>query len=373
MNIIRIMTKEMKQIVRNKKSMLLMLFYPIVLMVVLGTALSGAFDNSAGFSEIKVLYTNPAGTPLAEVFRGFVARGQEMGMDFTLAPDVERGIESIKSGAYACYVKVTNTGVELYKNDSQAFRGLMVETMLGTFTQRYNAIYEILRVNPAVAGKLISQSTNGDYVKTSSLGERKQPRALDYYAVTMLTLIILYGSTRAAYAIFNEKLMKTESRLYCTPVKKSTILLGKILGMLWVAVFQVIFVVLFCKYVLGTYWGDHLGIILLLLISEVAFAVSLGVGMAYLVRGEVGASQGILNVLIPVLVFLGGGYVPIDSFGKTVLLIAKISPIKWVNTAIFQVIYNNDLGTVLQSTILNVCLAVVFLVFAFFSVRKEVV
>lgn len=372
MNIINVMIKEMKQNLRSKKSLIMMILYPIVLMVVLGTALSGAFDSSAGFSEINVLYTNPGGTPLAQAFQGFVARSQEMGMVFTLEPDREQGMQSIKSGAYACYVIVSGARVELVKNDSQAFRGILVETMLSTFTRRYNAVYEIAKANPAMAGEIMNRPASGDYVKTSSLSERKQPRALDYYAITMLTLIILYGSTRASYAIFNEKLMKTESRLYCAPVKKSALLLGKILGMLLITMLQVIIVVVFCKYLLGTYWGSHLGTVLLLLTSEVVFAVSLGIGMAFMARGEVGPAIGILNLIIPFLVFLGGGYVPIDSFGKTILMVANISPIKWINSAIFQVIYNNDFGTVLQSVLINVGLAVGLLVFAFFCVRKEV-
>ncbi|MFZ3171347.1 MAG: hypothetical protein WA118_05145 [Carboxydocellales bacterium] len=51
-------------------------------------------------------------------------------------------------------------------------------------------------------------------------------------------------------------------------------------------------------------------------------AVSLGLGLAFILKDEV--LTGILNLLIPIVVFLGGGYMPIDGLGKTILWLSKI-------------------------------------------------
>lgn len=347
-----------------------MVLFPIVLMLVLGTALSGVFDSSAGFKDIKVIYTIQGEKALAQAGQGFLEKGREMGIKFTAATSVQQGLDNVMNGKYACYVQLDYNGVELYKNDRDAFKANLVEALLGIFIQRYNAITEIARVNPAIVSKITLNQNHEEYVKTSSLGDKREPKAMDYYAVTMLTLIIMYSSMSGAYAIKSEKTGKTANRLLSSPVGRHEILIGKTLGVLAITLLQVITVILFSKYILGSYWGSHLGIILMLVAAEVVMAVSLGLGLAFILKDEV--LTGILNLLIPIVVFLGGGYMPIDGLGKTILWLSQISPLRWVNKAIFQVIYSNDFSSVATAIIINLGIAAVFLTISSFSIRKEV-
>ena len=159
------------------------------------------------------------------------------------------------------------------------------------------------------------------------------------------------------------------NRLLCAPVKKYEVLTGKILGALVITSLQVVVVILMSKFLLKTYWGNHMGVILILLASEVAMAVSLGIGVAFLFKNE----RGILNLLIPLIAFFGGSYLPLEGFGKTMLLIAKFSPVGWVNKAIFSVIYSNDYSSVATAIIMNLSLAAIFVLIASLSFRKEAI
>jgi len=369
MTIIRVLSKEIKQNLRNVRAMTFLVLFPIILILVLGTALSGVFDQSTEFKDINIIYSSHSDGSLPQAFKGFITKGGEMGFTFTEAQSVQEAEDQVRNGSFACFINVGENGLEIYENDKNAFKANLVEGVLDTFIQRYKALSQIALVNPVVANRMIVDQSNPSFVKLSTLGEPRQAKAMDYYAITMLTLIILYSSMTGAHAIKDEKAAKTMNRLLCAPVKKYEILTGKILGAIVITSLQVLVVILFSKFLLKTYWGNHLGVISLLLASEVVMAVSLGIGVAFIVRNE----RGLLNILIPLMAFFGGSYIPLDGFGKTMLLVSKFSPVRWVNEAIFAVIYSNDYSTVFQAILINLCLAAIFVVIASFSFKREAI
>lgn len=371
MSTINIFIKEIKHNIRNPRNMALMVLFPIVLIMVLGTALSGVFDSSESFKDIHVVYSSQSAGPLSRAFASFAENSRATGIEFTAAESAEQGLESVKNGQYDCFIEIKDSGLELFKNNS-SFKSDLVEAMLGTFVQRYGAISGIARVSPAAAERIISGGGNIDngYVKATSPGGRSQPGALDYYAVTMLTLIIMYASLSGAFAIKSEQTARTGVRLICSPVGKYAILTGKTLGVLAVTLLQALAVVLFSKYVFGAYWGAHQGTVLLLVAAEVVMAVSLGLGLAFIIKSET-TVRNLLNIMVPLIVFLGGGYVPIDSFGKTMLLLSNLSPVRWVNKTIFQVIYSQDFSSVAPAICVNLGIAAVFLAVSSLAIRRE--
>ncbi len=98
---------------------------------------------------------------------------------------------------------------------------------------------------------------------------------------------------------------------------------------------------------------------------------SIGLGLAFIIKSETTVLS-FLNLVIPLLVFLGGGYIPIDNYNKTVLMLSNLSPVRWINKSIFQVIYSNDFSSVAPAIYINLGLAVVFLAISSFAIRKEV-
>lgn len=372
MDIFSILLKEVKQNIRNRRSMTMMVLFPIILMVVLGTALAGVFHSTDRFKDIDVIYTNPDGTPYTRLFETFLEKGGEMGIKFTGTENAKVGKDNIKGGKYACFIKVDSKGLVLYKNNGNAMKAGIVEAFLDSFLQRYSAITAIAGVNPAAAGMVSRAEGSTDYVKTLTLGSVKTPGAMDYYAVSMLTLIVLYASITGTSAIVNEKTTKTANRILSSPVTKYEFLTGKILGTVAITLVQVFIVVIFSKVVLKSYWGSHMGTVLAIVAAEVVMAVSLGLGLAFVLKDRV-VSQGILNLIIPVIAFLGGGYVPVETFGKNMLMLSEISPLRWVNKAIFEIIYSNDFSTVGTAILINLGIAAVFVVISAFGIRREAI
>ncbi|MDB5052527.1 MAG: ABC-type multidrug transport system, permease component [Bacilli bacterium] len=370
MNIYRIFIISVKQQLRNKSGWIMGLLFPIVLMLILGTTLAGSFDHSAKYKDINVLYKNsPNNTALSLAFQGLIQHGKEIGIQFTAAENAQQGIESIENGKYASFVNVDENGLELYKNENNALKAGLVEAALGSFLQRYKAVSEIANETHTIVNSTMQASQPEDHVKVSSLGDRKLPKAMDYYAVTMLTFLIIAAAFNGMGAIDGERSSNTASRLLCSPVKKHEILIGKILGMVLFTLLQALILIGFSKYIMNAYWGVHLGAILFIVIPAIVMAVSFGVGLALLIKNGMLVMQ-ILQMGMNILIFLGGGYFPIDKLGKVMQSISNVSPVKWINQAIFGVIYSGDFSSAQIAILLCLVLAVLFIILSSISFRK---
>lgn len=372
MKILNIIIKEIKHNFRNKRVLAIMIIFPIVLIVILGTAFSKVMSNDVQLGEIKVLYTVQGEGNVGKAFEDLQKGLKEYNVSFKETKDVKKAKESVQDSNYSCYLLVNEDRkeIKIYKNDRYYLDASFVEGISNTFVQRYNVINEISEKNPRVLGEILKENDKR-FVKMEALNEKKEPRAVDYYGVTMTTLIVLYSAMTGAYAMKSEKNGKTEGRMMVAPIGKKEIFIGKILGSLVVTILQIFIVIIFSKYVVGVNWGNNIIILFLVIGSEIIMAVSLGIGVSFLTKTE-SAMNGILNVMIPIMVFLGGGYVPIEQFNSEMLnTISNFSPVRWVNSSILNIVFRNNYEKVLPTIAINITAAVILLVTASMLFRRE--
>lgn len=203
--------------------------------------------------------------------------------------------------------------------------------------------------------------------------KNRSPRSIDYYAVTMLTMIILYSALSGAFAIGGEYIRNTFNRIMCAPIKKAEILGGKILGNIIVNLIQSIIVIFISKYILKAYFGNNMMPIYLVILSEVTMAISIGVGVAFMTKKDT-LSSALLHIIVPCITFFGGGFVPIgDLKNNTINLISNLSPLKWTNDALFTFIYSNNIHNIKIAIIINMTIAIVFLSISLLIYKRQVV
>lgn len=372
MRILSIAIKELKQNLRDRKAMALMILFPIVLIVILGTAFSKVMGDNIDLGEIKVIYSVEGKGKVSESFEALKESLKQYNVSFTYTDNKKKAIEDMENSEYSCYVvfNENNKEIKLYKNDRYNFNASFIEGILNTFVQRYNVINEIAVVNPKVIPNIVKDD-KANFVSLESLDKRHQPRAIDYYGVTMTTLIVMYAAMTAGYGMNSERVRNTINRMFVSPLRKQEIFAGKVIGFLLITMIQIGVVVVFGKYVIKVNWGDNIGIILAVLSAEIAMSISIGIAVSFFAKSEA-AMTGILNLIIPITIFLGGGYVPIEQINSKVISgLSKISPVKWINDSMFNVIYRNDYGTVIPAILINIAIALVLLVFASLAFRRE--
>ncbi|MGI6528118.1 MAG: ABC transporter permease [Clostridia bacterium] len=370
MNTLNIIIKELKQLVRDKKSNAIMILLPIVLIFILSKAFSGNFGQTLKLGDVSVLYTMNAEESLEQSFEMFMETiNKELGIQFVEASKKKEGLKAVKDVKYACYIMIEENEIEIYKNERYNFSANLVESMVRSFAKRYDALNEIAKSNPQAIEAILSDETM-NFTEIKSLDGKRSPSSLDYYAVTMLTLFLLYSSLTGYSSIKSEQYLRTQYRIFASPVKKHEYLTGKIIGDLSISLLQAMCVFIFGKYLLNANWGSDIPTVLLVVLAECIMTVSLGACTAVLFqKGETGIA--VINIAIPVMAFLGGGYVPLSQTGDAINKLSVISPLKWTNEAIFKVIYNNDYSSVPIAIGISIGIAAIAIMLTAIKTGKE--
>ncbi|MDR9852343.1 ABC transporter permease [Paenibacillus sp. VCA1] len=371
MNILSIAIKEIKQDFRDRRTILFMLCFPIVLMLILGLALTNAFSSEVSIGDVKVVVKDATGGgPLSEAFAAFTKEVGKMGVTFEpLKPGMD-GREEVENNRYADYVELTNQGISMYGSSRDAIESNIVQGMLASFTDKYNATATVASIEPAKT-EMVLASGGSDYIKESSVDPNRTPGSIDYYALAMTVMVGMWAAMAAGGLIQGEVSRGTAVRLVIAPIRKSEIFAGKILGGLVSNLLCVIVIIVFSKYVFKAYWGHHMGIVIIVLISEVIMAMSFGLAGSYLLKGA--ASRGIISLVVQLLSFFGGAYFPIgdDSGGGVMGFLVNLSPIRWANHGLTQVIYGNNVSAAWPVVMLNIGFAVLFLGVSIFAMRRR--
>lgn len=372
MRILNIAYKDIIENLRDKRSMLIMTLFPIILILILGTAFSKVMSDSIDLGEIEVIYTVKGEGNVSKAFDSLKEELKDYKVSFTYEKDESKALNAIEDSNYSCYIVFdeTNKEIKLYKNDRYNLNASFIEGILNTFVQRYNVISEIAMVNPRIIEDL-NREKNVQYVKVQALDKKEQPRAIDYYGITMTTLIIMYSSMTAGFGMSSERTRKTLNRMFISPLKKQEIFTGKVLGFLAVTMIQIAIVLAFGKFIIKVNWGDNILAIAAVLTSEIVMAVSIGISVSFIAKSE-GAMSGILHMIVVFMIFLGGGYFPLEQFNSATLdTVVKLSPIKWVNDAMFNSIYRNDFSKILPAILINLIIGLILIFISSMAFRKE--
>ncbi len=88
-------------------------------------------------------------------------------------------------------------------------------------------------------------------------------------------------------------------------------------------------------------------------------------GLAALqLTGEARAASGLLNIVVVLLVFLGGGYVPVDLLSPVLAKLAASTPVGLYNKGLLAYIYAGDSSMLIRGMIMSGVLGAVLLALA---------
>lgn len=370
MNVLRIALKELKTF-RDPKMLVFMLATPLLLMFILGTVLSNAFNSSAEINEIRLLTQLETGdSMLQESWESFVRVAEQSGFFFEQAGrGYEAAVQDVQNGRYTGYVTISGDGIEYYGNDRSELENSMVKGMLTAFAMGYNL--ETVITGRERVDDTAAQSIDNviNHVEEVSIHADRQPGAMEYYAITMTTLIILFSALTAGQLMESERKRNTALRLLAAPVTRLQIFIGKIAGTFFLNAMFVILIVFFSSMMFEAYWGERLALVFAVLFSQIVFALSLGIGMGYLLQGS--ASGVVLMIIVQLEAFFGGAYFAIQDAGGFLGVLANMSPLGWTNQGIFQAIYTEASSAATQAMLFNICGAALLLIATTYLLRRR--
>lgn len=157
-----------------------------------------------------------------------------------------------------------------------------------------------------------------------------------------------------------ERQQGTLRRLFTTPTRQATFLLGTIGGQLGTALVQMTLLVLFGVWVMGLNWGRSPAALALILFTFGLAAAAFGAMLGTFVKSE-GQATGLSIMLGMVMALLGGCWYPIELFPQAVRTVVNILPTTWAMQAMLDLVLRGQgLEAVLLEAGVLVGFAVVF-------------
>jgi ABC-type Na+ efflux pump permease subunit len=187
--------------------------------------------------------------------------------------------------------------------------------------------------------------------------------------IVMFTLIIM--TTSAAVLLVIERRQGLLRRLAYTPIRRTSIVLGKWGGKLLLGLLQIAFAMLVGTFLFGMDWGPHLWMVCVILIANAGAMASIGMLLGTLARSE-GIAIGIGVASSNILAALGGCWWPIEITPQWMQKLQLFLPTGWAMDSMHHLISFADPPTsVLPHLLAMLVTAAVLLVLSTRTFRFE--
>lgn len=322
--IIKMYLKEIRQFFRKPFNILFMLVVPIVLILLMGYAMSnivGKTSETEDMADGRIFYIVEAGSSLEcqqkfSEFRAYIEKGMEI--PFEEVSDFADGCERVDQQEAIALIRVSEEGFYYYRSPyNEPTAGKMLRSAYNTFLG---------------ASELYGSSS---YIETKEI-RQKTIDSYTYFTFAELGLIMLYIGLIVGQSVFTEKETKTFERIYTSKANISKMMISKVAMGATVGVVQTVLVYILSTVVLHVKWGSLAPLIVVLYLALSIFSSTLGAILGLLSKKKASLSDNILTLSI-LIGFLGGGLTPLSFLDtiKVMSFICKISPLYWItNSAI---------------------------------------
>lgn len=361
--------------VRDRASLGILIAMPMILIVILSSALGNLAENiektPIGIVNLdkgnlgKVIVDALEGEDLQKLLLTRRILDPAQARDLVARGDLAGAIVIPKG-----FTHRVDTGhkesMELYVDPGRPIAGIVVRNISEAISTRVAAAfiakrtvdYYVAPISAGHAGLLSSTSgraqmsvTSTDGLSAVALDERtaeagEEISQLSYYAAAMSVMFIMFGAMFGAFSLVRERDNWTLPRMLMTPTGRFEILGGKLFGVFLIGITQ--FGVLYAFTTgLGVKWGDPVGTALVA-VSTVCAATGLSIFIAAVAK-TVRAVSGLAQMIIQFMAAIGGSFIPVSAFPGWLQPLHYASVNGWAIDAILDVMRGSSAIAVLPS------------------------
>jgi ABC-2 type transport system permease protein len=166
-----------------------------------------------------------------------------------------------------------------------------------------------------------------------------QTDALAPYLIGFFVYFLIFMLTAVAFQ--RERTQGTMERLMVSPLRRTELVLGYLIGFLRFALAQALVVLLYVLFVLQVHVRGGIGWLFLVLVVLTVGAVNLGIFTSAFARNETEIGQFIPLFIVPQLL-LGGLFFPIKTLPVALHQLAYLFPLTYANFALKDIMINGN-------------------------------
>lgn len=366
MILLTLIKKEIIQFFRSKTDVITMLIFPIVLIFVMGKSLDGLMSMEKNIFSGKTIYFNiedASGNKNLQPFYDFAVQFQkDTEAEFIENTNPKEAIKLVNKNEAICFINVCKDDIKYFRNEneesteSKVFRNLYAQYM-----KKYIFIHSTSKSEPQKVPQILN-AQNNIQIKSEGISY-DEVNSFTYYTFVELTLIILYISTITSISMYKENTLHTMTRLKTSNIKKINIIISKISLGIVIGIMQILLVYIISTKLFGVNWGQNLIYIFMVLVSFIIFSSVLGIFISMIFSDQKTAYT-FTNMLIIVMGFLGGSYVPLClvKSARITSFLYQLVPNYWVNIALLGLKYNVDTSYYISAINISLGCAVMMII-----------
>lgn len=395
---IHIGLKDLKVTLRDKAATGILLAMPMLLIVILGSALS---NLAANITKIPVAVVNLddgrvgeditdgyfTDDALTELFLATRVTGPD-----EAAAAVERGDLAGALVVPRDFTRRLNTGkpseLTVYTDPGRQITGTVFGSVAEAISTRVSAASIAARTSAyyvqglavpdpgfhaAVIGKAVASASSTETLDAVALEETTATRGeeismLSYYAAGMSAMFIMFGAMFGAFSLVRERDHWTLPRMLTSHASRMDIVGGKMLGVFLVGVAQ--FGVLFAfTSALGVRWGDVVATWAVML-AMVAAATGMSILIAAIGKTTRGVS-GLAQLIIQFMAAVGGSFFPVSQFPEWLRPLHYASVNGWAIDGVLEIMRGGTILDVAPNVAALLAMALAFLALGAWRLRWE--
>ncbi len=369
---LKIILKDIKTFFKDKTVLFWALIFPVFLTLLLGNALMSIFpttDNMNNFfSDIKIEYVSDGDRILTESFEEFLSTiEKEMDISYTKSENIESSIEKIKNQEISIAVEIDSNNLFNITKSRQS-KSELAENLIKIFVEKFNVVQTVsTKGNQAFIEEVLEELYNNkNYIEVTSLNrEKRDTSAMDYFGIVnvfSLVFLMIPNILPLFSAEVKEGLL---GRIRISGISKTKYLISKFISLSILLSIVALTMLIFNILVFDVFVGNSLVHIILLLLSTVILVCAIG-ALIIAKFSKLDEGIGLIESLVPVAMFLGGGILPILDFTGDAGLnaIGKYTPLFVQNKAAFGLINGGNYNVITEAFRYNFSLAIILMILA---------
>jgi len=328
--------KDILVTIRDKPSLAILLAMPMILILILGTALGG---GSPEINDIDIAIVNQDKGEIGEKVTDAFTESKELKKLFTVRnwTDAEKARSEVEKGELAAALVIPKdfsdkvnaakaVKMNVYTDPGQEIPAGIFRSVVNSIAARISAASVAAQTTTSVLSESKMVTTKEDFsryinaaidelskddvftainIKEAESKTKRGINAIDYYSAGMGVMFLIFGAMFGAFSFINE-------RLLITPTNKTSIVGGKMLGIFAIGICQFLILFIFTR-LLGAYWGNSLLGVILIAIATVISTTGLSILFSAIAktRRAIGA---IAPLVINIMAIGGGSMLPVEIF-----------------------------------------------------------
>ena len=220
--------------IRDRKNLLFMIFFPIFLVILIGSVLTSIFEQENDkftTEETYIYYLAEDSSKTKEILEIFIdALESEETSNLIL-----KEVESLEEGKTKVQVNkeillhFKDDTINVYSNDEELIKSSYIYGLLNGISNRLNSIMEVYKINPEKASEIISKISN-NYIEEEEIAVNESPSSMNYYGVAEIGLMIFFFINYPLERIRNQRKSSLKDRIFLSGLSTTKYYLSLFMG-----------------------------------------------------------------------------------------------------------------------------------------------